>query len=239
MHGTRRHTWRRPAKTSAAVLAATALGIGLAPALAAPAFAAAPTAVSVPGSFNSEIGCSGDWSTDCGQAQLIARTDGSGAWSKTVTLPAGSYAYKAALNKSWAENYGAKAQSYGADISLQIPAGGRSVTFLYDPVTHWITDDVNSKVVTASGSFQSELGCAADWAPDCLKSWLQDIDGDGTYTWTTQAIPAGTYTVKAAVGQSWDESYGQEAAPPGPTSASPSPRPDPTSTSATTAPPTS
>ena len=48
--------------------------------------------------------------------------------------------------------YGAKAQYYGADIRLQIPADGRSVTFLYDPVTHWITDDVNSKIVTAGGS---------------------------------------------------------------------------------------
>ncbi|MER7729193.1 alpha-amylase family glycosyl hydrolase [Streptomyces sp. NPDC096323] len=215
MHRTRKRAWRRSARASAAALATTALGLGLSPALATPAFAAAPTAVSVAGSFNSEIGCSGDWSTDCSQAQLTARTDGSGVWSKTVTLPAGSYAYKAALNKSWAENYGAKAQYYGADIPLQIPAGGRTVTFLYDPVTHWITDDVNSKFVTAGGSFQSEIGCSADWAPNCLKSWLQDIDGDGTYTWSTQAIPAGTYTVKAALGLAWDESYGQGGSPTG------------------------
>ncbi|MFI7237388.1 alpha-amylase family glycosyl hydrolase [Streptomyces cyaneofuscatus] len=214
MHGTRRRPWRRPARTSAALLATTALGFGLSPALATPA-AAAPTAVSVPGTFNSEIGCGGDWSPDCSQAQLTARTDGSGAWSKTFTLPAGNYAYKAAINKSWAENYGAKAQHFGADIPLRIPAGGRSVTFVYDPVTHWITDDVNSKIVTAGGSFQSEIGCSADWAPNCLKSWLQDIDGDGIYTWSTQAIPAGTYTTKAAIGQSWDESYGQGGSPTG------------------------
>ncbi|MFJ8982817.1 alpha-amylase family glycosyl hydrolase [Streptomyces sp. NPDC102282] len=217
MHGTRRRSLRHPARSSAAVLAVTALGLGLSPALATTTAvaAAAPTAVSIPGTFNSEIGCAGDWSTDCNQAQLTARTDGSGAWSKTVTIPAGTYAYKAAINKSWAENYGAKAQHFGADIPLPIPAGGRSVTFAYDPVTHWITDDVNSKIVTAGGSFQSEIGCSADWAPNCLKSWLQDIDGDGIYTWSTKAIPAGTYTVKAAVGQSWDESYGQGGSPTG------------------------
>ncbi|MER7780355.1 alpha-amylase family glycosyl hydrolase [Streptomyces sp. NPDC096191] len=214
MHGIRRRPRRRPSPVPVAVLAATAVGLGLAPALATSAqAAAAPTAVSVPGTFNSEIGCAGDWSTDCPQGQLTARSDGSGAWSKTYTLPAGSYAYKAAVNKSWTENYGAKAQPYGADIPLQIPAGGRSVTFVYDPVTHWITDDVNSKIVTAGGSFQSEIGCSADWAPNCLTSWLKDIDGDGTYTWSTEAIPAGTYEVKAAIGQSWDESYGQGGSP--------------------------
>ncbi|MFI9772424.1 hypothetical protein ACIHJG_37070 [Streptomyces sp. NPDC052415] len=96
-----------------------------------------------------------------------------------------------------------------------MPAGGKNVTFVYDPVTHWIADDINNKIVTAAGSFQSELGCAADWAPNCLTSWLKDIDGDGTYTWSTTAIPAGTWKVKAAIGQSWTESYGQGGSPTG------------------------
>ncbi|GAA2954896.1 alpha-amylase family glycosyl hydrolase [Streptomyces enissocaesilis] len=215
MHGTPPPLRRRRATTLSAAVAAGALGLTLVPALHTPAQAVAPTAVSVPGTFNSEIGCPGDWATDCDQAQLTARTDGSGAWSKTLTLPAGSYAYKAAINKSWNENYGAKAQPAGADIPLTVPAGGRKVTFVYDPVTHWITDDINHKIVTAGGSFQSELGCAADWAPDCLTSWLKDIDGDGTYTWSTTAIPAGTHKVKAAIGQSWAESYGQGGSPGG------------------------
>lgn len=217
MHGTpTRPARRNKTRSVSAVLAATAMGLALVPALTTAAQAeTAATAVSVPGTFNSEIGCAGDWSPDCAQAQLTARTDGSGAWSKTLSLPAGSHAYKAAINKSWAENYGAKAQSYGANIPLQVPAGGKNVTFVYDPVTHWITDDINSKIVTAGGSFQSEIGCAADWAPDCLKSWLKDIDGDGLYTWSTESIPAGSYTVKAAIGQSWSESYGQGGSPTG------------------------
>ena len=70
-------------------------------------------------------------------------------------------------------------------------------------------------VVTAAGSFQSELGCAADWAPDCLTSQLSDPDGDGTYTWTTTAIPAGTWEVKAAIGASWTENYGVGGVPGG------------------------
>ncbi|MGW0563312.1 pullulanase X25 domain-containing protein [Streptomyces sp. NPDC003016] len=215
MHGTSHPPRQRRARTLSAALTAGALSLALVPALSAPAQAAAPTAVSVPGTFNTEIGCSADWSTDCSQAQLTARTDGSGAWSKTYTLPAGSYAYKAAINKSWSENYGAKAQSYGADIPLTVPVGGKKVTFVYDPVTHWVTDDITSKIVTVGGTFQSEIGCAADWASDCLKSWLQDIDADGTYTWSTTSIPAGTHQVKTAIGQSWDESYGQGGSPTG------------------------
>ena len=171
---------------------------------------AATTSVTVAGSFNSEIGCSGDWNTTCPQAQLSLRADG--RWSRTITLLAGTYAYKAAINGSWSESYGAEAVSGGANIALVIPSGGRSVTFAYDPVTHWITDDVNTKLVTAAGSFQSELGCASDWAPDCMRSWLQDIDGDGTFMLTTTAIPAGSWEVKATVGLSWYENYGQNGA---------------------------
>ena len=63
-------------------------------------------------------------------------------------------------------------------------------------------------IITAPGSFQSELGCAADWSPACMRPWLQDPDGDGTYTWSTDQIPAGSYEFKVAHGLSWDENYG-------------------------------
>lgn len=173
------------------------------------AASAAPTSVAIAGSFQSEVGCAGDWATSCGQTQLTRRSDGSGMWSTTVSIPSGSWAYKAALNDSWTENYGAKAGAGGADIALVVPAGGRNVTFVYDPITHWVTDDLNARIVTAAGDFQSELGCTADWAPNCLMPWLEDIDGDGTYTATTTAIPAGNWTVKATISQSWTENYGQ------------------------------
>lgn len=170
------------------------------------AAAAGPTAVAVAGTVDSAIGCSGDWQTDCAQEQMTRRADG--MWSLSLALPAGSYAYKAAIDKSWTENYGAHAVAGGANIALTVPSGGKSVTFVYDPVSHWITDDVNTPVVTAAGDFQTSLGCSADWAPDCLDPWLEDPDGDGTYTFTTTAVPAGSWQVKAAVGMSWDESYG-------------------------------
>ena len=64
---------------------------------------------------------------------------------------------------------------------LDPPSAG-NVKFYYDHKSHWITDNKSSVIAVAPGSFQSELGCPADWDPGCLRSWLQDPDGDGIYT---------------------------------------------------------
>lgn len=175
---------------------------------------AQPTAVSVPGSFASEVGCPGDWQPECAAVQLTRRANDD-VWSTTLTLPAGSFAYKAALNKSFDVNYGLGGVPGGPNIPLTVPADGTKVTFYYDNATHWVTTDLQNPIVTAAGNFQSELGCPSDWSPDCLRSWLEDLDGDGVYTFTTKAIPAGDWQVKAAVGLSWDESYGQGGVPGG------------------------
>ena len=44
--------------------------------------------------------------------------------------------------------------------------------------------------------------------PGCLRSWLQDPDGDGIYTFETTALPAGSYEGKVAINESWDVNYG-------------------------------
>jgi hypothetical protein len=79
-----------------------------------------------------------------------------------------------------------------------------------------VTSDKEGPIITAAGSFQSELGCAADWDPACLRPWLQDKDGDGTYTFATKLLPAGTYEFKVAHGLSWPENYGEGGVPNGP-----------------------
>ena len=128
-------------------------------------------------------------------------------WQGSFAVPAGSYEYKAALNGSWDENYGAKAQANGANIGLSL-AEAKSVKFYYDHKTHWVTDNVSSAIATAAGSFQSELGCPGDWQPDCLRSWLQDTDADGTYTFTTDVLPVGSYEFKVARDEAWTVSFG-------------------------------
>ncbi len=91
---------------------------------------------------------------------------------------------------------------YVANLAAATP-----VKFYYDHASHWVTDNINSQIATAAGDFQSELGCAGDWAPDCLRSWLQDADGDGVYELSTIAIPAGNYEFKVALNESWNVAY--------------------------------
>ena len=170
-----------------------------------------PSAVSVPGDHNSEMGCvtsSGageDWAPWCDQAQL-ALDARDGIWKGTFTLPAGEHGYKVATNRSWDENYGAGGVRNGPNISYRNPG---TVSFYYDHRTHWVTSDAQGPIITAPGDFQSELGCGGDWDPACMRPWLQDPDGDGTYVWNTDEIPAGTWQFKVAHGLSWEESYGE------------------------------
>jgi glycosidase len=168
---------------------------------------AAPTTVTIAGSLDAAIGCAGDWDPACAAAHLTYdATDD--VWQNTWTIPAGGWEYKAALNDSWNENYGLNAVAGGANIPLNLGAS-TSVKFYYDDKTHWVTDNVNSVIAVAPGSFQSELGCPGDWDPGCLRSWLEDPDGDGSYTFETTALPAGSYEGKVALNESWDVNYGQ------------------------------
>jgi hypothetical protein len=171
-----------------------------------------PGAVAVAGTFNSEMGCTADWVPDCTQAQLTLDTADQ-IWKGTYTLPAGDYGYKVAIDKAWTENYGAGGVSNGPNISMTAPA--TPVTFYYDHGTHYVTSDAEGPIITIPGSFQSELGCTADWNAACMRPWLQDPDGDGTYTWVTTLIPAGTYEYKVAYGLSFTENYGAGGVPNG------------------------
>ncbi len=87
--------------------------------------------------------------------------------------------------------------------------------FYYSHATHWVADSVTKVIATVPGDFQSELGCPGDWQPDCLRSWLQDPDGDGTYTFATTGIPAGSYEAKVALNETWDVSFGEGGVSPG------------------------
>jgi len=200
------------------VLAVVLALVATAAAVAGPAGGAgaqaAPATVTVAGSFQSELGCPGDWQPECLATQLSPGAD-DGVWQATFTLPAGSWEYKAALNGTWDENYGAGAVRDGPNVTLSL-AAPTAVTFLYDGTTHWVADDAGTVIATVPGSFQSELGCPADWDPACLRSWLQDADGDGIGRFSTDALPPGDYAAKVAIDQAWDENYGAGGVPNGP-----------------------
>ena len=171
-----------------------------------------PSSVTVAGSLQEELGCPGDWQPECAATHL-GFDSSDNVWQGIFNVPAGDWEYKAPLNDTWDENYGQNAQANGANIPLSLGTA-TDVKFYYDHGTHWITDNVNSVIATAPGDFQSELGCPGDWQPDCLRSWLQDTDGDGVFTFTA-VLPAGDYEAKVAINESWTENYGQGGAPGG------------------------
>ena len=127
----RRSTWRRRRPDDRAAAGAAA------------ARSRSRPAVSMPGSHNSEIGCPGDWQPDCDQAQMTLDANDL-VWKKTVTLPAGGYEYKAAINKSWDENYGAGGAPNGPNIPLAV-ARRRRGDVLLRPRRHWVTTDARGR----------------------------------------------------------------------------------------------
>jgi glucan 1,4-alpha-glucosidase len=196
----------------AIVVLLAAAGLVLIP--AATAETPDPTSVTIAGSLQSELGCPGDWQADCAATHLTYDA-GDDVWQQTFSVPAGSHEYKATLNDSWAENYGLHGERDGANIPLGLGSDA-SVKFYYDHKSHWVTDSKSAVIAVAPGSFQSELGCPADWDPGCLRSWLQDVDGDGIYSLETTALPQGSYETKVAINESWDENYGEGGVPNGP-----------------------
>jgi pullulanase-type alpha-1,6-glucosidase len=171
---------------------------------------AQPDRVVLPGTIQSVLGCDGDWLPD-GDCSALTFSEEDNVWMGTFDLPAGSYEYKVAVNGTWDENYGGMADAGGPNVE-PVLAEDASVTFIYDHATHWVADSVNRIIANVPGSFQSELGCPGDWAPDCLRSWLQDPEGDGIYTFVTTSLPAGDYEAKVAINQTWDVNYGAEGA---------------------------
>ncbi|HLY24918.1 MAG TPA: alpha-amylase family glycosyl hydrolase [Aggregatilineales bacterium] len=191
----------------------TGIGLPVAPTGPTPTFIAptniptpvGPSSVVIAGSMQNALGCANSWDPACTNTALtyVPKDD---VWQGTYTVPAGNWEYKAALNGNWNVNYGLNATQNGANIPLNLSAP-TTVTFYYDNKTHWITSSVNSLIVTAPGTFQSILGCPGDWAPDCLRAWLEDPTGSGTYTLLVN-LPAGAYQVKAAINESWTLNYG-------------------------------
>ena len=172
-----------------------------------------PGSVTIAGTIQSALGCPGDWQPECEDTGLNFDPDND-LWLRSWVLPAGAYEYKATLNGSWDLNYGLGAEQDGPNIPLELSEETR-VTFYFDYHSGWITDDVNSIIATVPGSYQDEVGCPGEWAPDCMRSWLQDPDSDGVYVYETTYIGVGSYEAKVAINRSWDQNYGLDGAPGG------------------------
>ena len=65
------------------------------------------------------------------------------------------------------------------------------------------------RTATLVGSLQSELGCSADWQPDCAATRLAKDPAGTTYS-KDFTVPAGEWEYKLALNGGWDESYGPD-----------------------------
>lgn len=89
--------------------------------------------VNVPGSYQAQAGCPGDWQPDCAATQMTLGDDG--LWrSGPFSLTAGEYEFKVALDGSWTTNYGSDGAQDGPNYKITLAADG-TVEFVYDPAT--------------------------------------------------------------------------------------------------------
>jgi hypothetical protein len=92
--------------------------------------------VNLPGGYQDKVGCGAAWDPACESTAMVAGEGG--LYTLTVSLPAGSYEFKVALDGSWATNYGSDGSLDGPNYLLELAADG-SVTFTYDSATHLVT----------------------------------------------------------------------------------------------------
>jgi hypothetical protein len=99
-----------------------------------------PESVNIPGTHQDELGCPGEWQPEC-ENTMLAYDEEDDVWQGVYEiLPANDAdkqgpRYKAALNGSWSENYGANAAAGGPDIPLVVEELTQ-VKFYYDHKTH-------------------------------------------------------------------------------------------------------
>jgi len=92
--------------------------------------------VNVPGSYQAQAGCPGDWQPECSVTAMTMGDDGK-YHSGPFTLKAGDYEFKAALDGAWTTNYGSDGKQDGPNYKITLAADG-TVEFVYDPATKLI-----------------------------------------------------------------------------------------------------
>ena len=134
-------------------------------------------------------------------------------YTLTATIPAGEYEYKVAFG-GWSENYGQDGIADGVNINLVL-AEETEVTFYYSDKTHLIKDSTNYTPVYTedmrprlAGTIQTAMGEDTEWNPATSTLKLYDHKFDGIYSTVLKNVPKGSYEFKVTVGDSWDESYG-------------------------------
>nr|WP_263326390.1 alpha-amylase family glycosyl hydrolase [Neobacillus sp. Marseille-Q6967] len=158
--------------------------------------------ITLVGNLQNELGGTGEWNPADSATDMVLQENGK--YKLTGTLPAGSYEYKIAINRSWDENYGVNGERNGGNYQLTLEEETQ-VTFIYDDTTHKVTipeelpDNQKPRIV---GDLQPELNAGGEWAPAESTALLKDEDKDNIYTFTAP-IPKGTHQFKVVLGTDW------------------------------------
>jgi maltose-binding protein MalE len=91
--------------------------------------------VNLPGSYQAKVGCGGDWDPACEKTGMVKGDDG--LYRLTVTIAAGEYEFKVAMDGAWTTNYGSDGALDGPNYKLSLAADSE-VTFTYNPETHLV-----------------------------------------------------------------------------------------------------
>ena len=100
----------------------------------------APESVNIPGTHQDELGCPGEWQPEC-ENTMLTYDEEDDVWQGVYEIQPANDAdgrgprYKAALNGSWSENYGANAAAGGADNPLVVEEPTQ-VKFYYNCCTN-------------------------------------------------------------------------------------------------------
>jgi len=89
--------------------------------------------VNVPGSYQAQAGCPGDWQPECADTAMTMGDDGKYT-SGPFALTAGDYEVKVALDGSWTTNYGSDGAQDGPNYTFTLESDS-NVSFVFDPET--------------------------------------------------------------------------------------------------------
>ncbi|WP_125773822.1 pullulanase-type alpha-1,6-glucosidase [Antribacter gilvus] len=134
--------------------------------------------ITLPGSYQDQVGCPGSWAPDC-LATWAKDPDGDGVYTwSTDDLAGGAYEVKVAHGLSWAENYGQGGAPGGANYSFSV-SDGDLVNFSYDLATHVLTIETANPPLPGTGQQ------AAHWVREDLVLVPADLGtGDAWTLWT-------------------------------------------------------
>lgn len=102
--------------------------------------------VTLAGTFQQALGCSGNWQNDC-LASWLRPTATAGTYTfSTGDIPAGNYEVKVVHNFDWSQSYGQDGSPSGSNIAFTVDAG-KQITFTYTVSDHRLQITTSDKPV--------------------------------------------------------------------------------------------